>query len=141
MNLLSIGISHHTASLEVREKMWMSVDEIREALKQLKQEFFTECLVVSTCNRTEVYGLTPEVRLNDLPLKKFLIDLKRANGHVLPDHFAGTYSGGAVNHLFKVAAGIDSMVIGDIQILSQVKEAFTLSTEMETTGPVMNRLM
>ena len=141
MNLLSIGISHHTAPLEIREKMWLSVDEMREALKQLKERFFQECVLVSTCNRTEVYGMTPEVQLDDAMLRRFMIDFKGVTKDVQPEHFVGTFGGGAVNHLFKVASGIDSMVLGDIQILNQVKESFNLSVELDAAGPVMNRLM
>ena len=141
MNLLSIGISHNTAPLEIREKLWLSVDETREALKQLKERYFAECLLVSTCNRTELYGMTPRVQVDDAELRKFMIDFKHVTDIVKPEHFVGTFGGGAVNHLFKVASGIESMVIGDIQILSQVKEAFNLAVEMDATGPVMNRLM
>ncbi len=141
MNLRSIGISHTSASVETREKMWMSPDEIREALKQLHTKFFDECMIVSTCNRTEVYGIPPQPGVNDLDLKQFLIGLKGATGLVAPDHFYTNDSGEAVNHLFQVAAGIDSMVIGDIQILGQVKEAFQLAQEMDRLGPVLNRLM
>jgi glutamyl-tRNA reductase len=141
MNLLSIGISHHTASLDVREKMWLSADETREALKFFKQKFFSECVLVSTCNRTELYGITPTLRVDDAELKKQLIEFKKASAMVQPEHFVGAFGGGAVNHLFEVAAGIDSMVIGDIQILNQVKEAFHLSQEMDSLGPVTNRLM
>ncbi len=141
MNILSIGISHNTASLDVREKMWMSNDEAKEALKQLTGKFFSEAMLVSTCNRTELYGFTAEPETDDSGLRKFLIDFKGVNGTVRPEHFYGNFSGGAVNHLFKVAAGIDSMVIGDVQILSQVKEAFHLSGEIGVMGPVMNKLM
>jgi len=141
MNLLSVGISHHSAPLEIREKMWLSAEEIREVLKHLRERFFAECVLMSTCNRTELYGITSEVQLDDGMLRKFLIDFKGVKDTVQPGHFVGTFGGGAVNHLFKVAAGIDSMVIGDIQILSQVKESFNLSMEMDATGPVMNRLM
>lgn len=141
MNLLSIGISHNSASLEVREKMWMSSDETKQALERLKGKYFNEAVLISTCNRTEVYGLTPETQVDDAGLKRFLIDFKSADGLVKPDHFYGSLAGGSVSHLFKVAAGVDSMVIGDIQILNQVKEAFNLATEVGAMGPVMNRLM
>lgn len=141
MNLLSISISHHTASVEIREKMWMSPDEVREALRELTRRYFNECMIVSTCNRTEVYGMTPDVSVDDAELRRYLIDFKNAGSLVHPEHFNGSYAGGAVNHLFKVASGIDSMVIGDIQILNQVKEAFQLSRELNYLGPVMNRLM
>jgi glutamyl-tRNA reductase len=142
MNLLAIGISHHTASVEVRERMWLSDDEARDALAQLKEHFFSECVLVSTCNRTEVYGLLPpEGAFDDRALKKFLIGYKKASPDVQPDHFVSLTAGSAVHQLFRVASGIDSMVIGDIQILSQVKEAFALAKEAGSLGPVTDRLM
>jgi glutamyl-tRNA reductase len=119
----------------------MSPEEAKEVLTALKGKYFNEAMLVSTCNRTELYGLTPDTQVNDAELKELLINFKHAGDHVKPDHFYGNFSGGAVNHLFKVAAGIDSMVVGDIQILNQVKEAFNASTEMGFMGPVMNRLM
>jgi len=141
MNFFSVGISHHTASVEVREKMWLSEEEIRAVLRQLKGRFFTECVLVSTCNRTELYGMALAEGVDDAAVKKFLIDFKAAGQGVMPDHFVGASAGSAVHQLFKVASGTDSMVIGDIQILNQVKEAFNLSREANALGPVMNRLM
>ncbi len=141
MNLLSIGISHTSAPLEIREKMWMSAEEIKEALLQLKEKYFEEAMLVSTCNRTELYGVTPDIQVDGTVLKHFLIDFKKVHGEVQPEHFYGHVSGGAVNHLFKVAAGVDSLMIGDIQILNQIKEAFTLAGQVGMLGPIMNRLM
>ncbi len=141
MNLLSIGISHQSAELEVREKMWLTDDEIRKALVTLKERYFTECMLVSTCNRTELYGLPREDGVDGEEIKRFLIAFKDAGGTVQPAHFYGSAASAALNHLFKVSSGIDSMVIGDIQILNQVKEAFNLAREMDVMGPVMNRLM
>ncbi|MEK9138056.1 MAG: glutamyl-tRNA reductase, partial [Bacteroidota bacterium] len=119
----------------------MSVDETREAVKQLKEQYFEECMLVSTCNRTELYGIGKNGSTSDAELKQFLIHAKSAAGSVKLDHFVTALSEEAVRHLFRVAAGIDSMVIGDIQILNQVKEAFQISTELNALGPVMNRLM
>jgi len=141
MNLVSISISHHTASLDVRERMWLSNDEIKAALDRLKAYHFQECFLVSTCNRTELYGLTPGTGVDEVTLKRFLIDFKEAGDAVRVDHFTGAAAGGAIQHLFRVVAGVDSMVIGDIQILNQVKEAFTTARERGTMGPVFNRLM
>ena len=141
LNLVSIGISHHSASLDVREKMWMSTDETRVAVKGLMEKFFDECMLVSTCNRTELYGIGKNGSLSEVELKQFLIGAKAATGTVKLDHFVSTLSEDAVRHLFHVAAGVDSMVIGDIQILGQVKEAFQVSVELNALGPVMNRLM
>lgn len=141
LNLLSIGISHHTAPLAVREKMWLSADEMRQVLKNLQERYFAECVLVSTCNRTELYGIGKNGPVQPEELKHFLIDAKHAAEVVSSDHFISALSEDAVRHLFRVASGIDSMVIGDIQILNQVKEAFRLSTELNVMGPLLNRLM
>jgi glutamyl-tRNA reductase len=141
MNLLAVGISHHTATVELRERMWMSTDEIRQALLRLHERFLSECFIVSTCNRTELYGVPKDPEANEQFLKSALIDFKGATDAVRPEHFFCHLNGSAVNHLFKVAAGIDSMVIGDIQILNQVKEAFQQSRDVHALGPIFNRLM
>ena len=140
MNLFSIGISHNTAAVDVREKMWLTSDETREALRQLADRDVSECVLISTCNRTELYGIASG-RVGDEDVKRFLIDFKHAGDAVRTGHFYSGSGEGSVAHLFRVAAGIDSMVIGDIQILNQVKEAFGLSREVDRLGPVMNRLM
>jgi len=141
MNLFSVGISHHTASVDVRERMWLSVDETRHVLSALKERFFNECMVVSTCNRTEVYGVLRDPAVNEVNALRVLLDAKNAPEGVRPEHFFTNRAGAAVHHLFKVAAGIDSMVIGDIQILNQVKEAFQSAGEQHALGPILNRLM
>jgi glutamyl-tRNA reductase len=141
LNLLSIGISHHTASLDVREKMWMSLDETRKVVEHLSERYFDECMLVSTCNRTELYGIGKNGSIPEDELKRLLIESKGADDVVKQEHFIAVVSEDAVRHLFHVAAGIDSMVIGDIQILNQVKEAFQVSTGLNAMGPVMNRLM
>ncbi len=141
LNLLSIGISHHTASLDVREKMWMSSDEAREVVKRMQEQYFDECMLISTCNRTELYGIGKHGNPLDSDLKQFLIERKSGGTAVTADHFTTVVSEEAVRHLFHVVAGVDSMVIGDIQILNQVKEAFQISTELSAMGPIMNRLM
>ncbi len=142
MNLHSIGISHHTAALEVRERMWLSDDEIRGALPRIREQtHLAECVLVSTCNRTELYGVAGGDAVDDGGLRRFLIDLKGASPAVGTEHFVSAHAGAATQHLFRVAAGIESMVIGDVQILGQIKDGFNLARESGTLGPVMNRLM
>jgi len=141
MNLLSIGISHHSAALEVRERMWFSADETRAVLPRLQEQFFSECILVSTCNRTELYGMTRTSEASEDTLRRFLIQERHADGVVEPAHLTSRVAGAAVQQIFKVASGIDSMVIGDIQILNQIKEAFQIAREGSTLGPVLNRLM
>ncbi|MCX6123088.1 MAG: glutamyl-tRNA reductase [Ignavibacteriales bacterium] len=140
MNLLCAGISHHTAPLDVRERLWFSSEEIRQTLPLLKPTGIEECVMFSTCNRTELYVLTENNTLPAEDIKRILIVQKAADGKVqLSDLFTLT-AGDAARHLFRVAAGIDSMVLGDVQILAQVKEGFLLATELGTAGFFMNRL-
>jgi glutamyl-tRNA reductase len=106
MNLFSVGISHHTASVDVRERMWLSADEAAGVLSALKEHFFAECMVVSTCNRTEVYGVLRDGDVDEGAVKRLLLDAKKADEGVRPDHFFTHHAGAAVHHLFKVAAGI-----------------------------------
>lgn len=121
--------------------MWFSVDEVRSLLPRLKENFFSECMLVSTCNRTELYGVFKDPSMEKAGVQRLLLDAKNAGEIVRADHFFTNHAGAAVHHLFKVAAGIDSMVVGDIQILNQVKEAFQAAGELQALGPVMNRLM
>ena len=145
MNLVAVGINHRTAPLEVREKLWMSSDEIRTAVAAMKGHPFTECFIVSTCNRTELYGLYSGSS-DDAPpdideLKDQLIKVKAPGGPVKREHLYHMISLNAIRHLFKVASGIDSMVIGDIQILSQIKDDFNIAYEEKAAGPLLHRLL
>lgn len=139
MNLLCIGISHHTAPLDVRERLWFSKDELRRTLPLFKPFGASECVLFSTCNRTELYILTEDGKIEPDELKKFLITQKSASGKVQPSDLFMLTAGDAAQHLFRVAASLDSMVIGDVQILAQIKEGFNLATELGTAGVFMNR--
>lgn len=140
MNLLCVGISHHTASLEMRERLWFSEEEIRATLPKLKDEGFLECVLFSTCNRTELYVLTSESDFRVDFLKKFLIGQKSAQAHLREENLFSYFASGAAEHLFRVASGIDSMIVGDVQILSQVKSGFNLALGAGTAGFFMNKL-
>jgi glutamyl-tRNA reductase len=140
MNLLCAGISHHTAPLDVRERLWFSSEEIRQILPLLKPIGISECVMFSTCNRTELYVLTENNRFPAEEIKKVLIEQKSAEGKVQSSDLFSLTAGDAARHLFRVATGTDSMVLGDVQILAQVKEGFHLATELGTAGFFMNRL-
>jgi glutamyl-tRNA reductase len=133
MNLISVSINHRTAPVEIREALSLSADEIKLFLKDLKGKIFTEGFIISTCNRTELYGLPVDPKINFLDLQKFLIE-KKSGENLTTKNFQNFFSCGAVNHLFNVAAGIDSMLVGDNQIFGQVKEAFSIADENEFTG-------
>jgi glutamyl-tRNA reductase len=140
MNLLCVGISHHTAPLDVRERLWFSSDEIRRTLPLLKPLSTSESVLFSTCNRTELYVMMENGTIEPDVLKKLLIAQKSAVGKVQPSDMFMMTAGDAARHLFRVAASLDSMVLGDVQILAQVKEGFNLAIELGTAGVFMNRL-
>ncbi len=140
MNIFCVGINHRTAPIDIRESMWFSNDEMRSLLPALREHRLKEAVLVSTCNRTELYFVPHEQGLNGEPVWQFLADRKNARSVVQKEHFYALESSYAVKHLFAVASGIDSMVLGDVQILSQMKEAFTTAQELGLTDTLLNRL-
>ncbi len=140
MNLFCLGINHRTATIDIREKMWFSADETRSALTRLRELHVQESLLVSTCNRTELYYVPFENKSNGAPLWNTLATFKQAEQFVEEKHFYLLSSLNAVKHICNVASGIDSMVLGDVQIINQVKEAFSIAQEMHAAGPVLSRL-
>ncbi|HEY6192915.1 MAG TPA: glutamyl-tRNA reductase [Bacteroidota bacterium] len=139
MNLHCVGINHRTAPLEVREQLWFSAQEARSLVQSLHERQLPECVLISTCNRTELYYTTRDESSNGSPMWTVLANHKGASG-AGGDHFYTIGSLNAVKHLFNVASGIDSMVVGDIQILNQIKEAYAISHELAAMGSVMNRV-
>ena len=139
MNLLAVSINHRTAPVELREALHLSTDEIKSLIAAAKENLFTEGLVISTCNRTELYGVPKNGKINYQDVQNFLIKQKAVSG-ITNDHFQNFISQGAVKHLFSVATGIDSLLIGDNQIFKQVKDSLQLSEEEGFTGFLMKRL-
>ncbi|MBI4810214.1 MAG: glutamyl-tRNA reductase [Ignavibacteriales bacterium] len=139
MNIFCLGINHRTAPIEVREKLWFSSTELPFVLSDLKEKHFRELVLVSTCNRTELYFVSEQITNND-SLWKILSAQKNVENDVHGSHFYLLTSLSAVKHLFGVTSGIDSMVLGDVQILNQMKEAFSLAQQNQATGLLLNRL-
>jgi glutamyl-tRNA reductase len=140
MNIHCLGINHRTAAIEIREKLWFSSKEIAPVLAALKEHSMKESVLVSTCNRTELYYVPRDDSANGEQLWKTLARHKGTESSVEEKHFYSLSSTNAVKHIFSVASGIDSMVLGDVQILSQMKEAFTIAQTSQTTGILLNRL-
>ncbi len=140
MNLVCIGISHHTAPLEIRERLWYSDDEVRAALPRLKAQGLSECVLFSTCNRTELYAFADDIGARVEALKNLLTGEKNAASHIKPEHLFVQSGVKAVEHLFRVASGIDSMIVGDVQILSQIKDGLNFAEEAGTNGFFTNKL-
>lgn len=136
------GLNHTTAAVAVRERVVFNEEEIGRFIAALrKQEPFTGGVVLCTCNRTEVYFSSPATCAQQAfsALIRVLCAFKRIDAQV-GDHLYTYRERDAVRHLFRVAAGLDSMVLGENQILGQVKNAYRISASRKLTGRVLNRL-
>ncbi len=142
MEIVLVGLNHRTAPVEVREKVSFTADQARRAADELRSRgILEETLVLSTCNRSEVYGVPPETSHNCLSgLASFLSEFHSVGADVLTNSLYHHYDRQAVRHLFRVSAGLDSMLLGEAEILGQVREAYRLAHEQGATGPVLNRL-
>ena len=136
-----VSLSHKTAPLHVRELMALNEDEIKAFYLKLKDLFgLQECLILSTCNRTEIYYRS-ESQLN-AELIKLLALHKGISSENLEDYFEFiTDEKIAINYLFEVALGLQSQVVGDLQIPNQIKHAYQWSADMQMAGPFLHRLM
>ena len=138
--LFAVGINHKTAGIEAREKIYVHEGEIPELLARLS-ESLAECVVLSTCNRTEIYGVTTRADLDLDYFKDALIDFKDAGATVRREHFFGAVSCAACQQLFSVATSVDSKIVGDTQILGQLRVAYDLAKRQRSTGKILNQLL
>src|SRR6202047_3750014 len=142
MEIVLVGLNHRTAPVEGREKVSFTADQARRAADQLRARgILEETLVLSTCNRSEVCGVPPETSHNCLSgLASFLSEFHSVGTDILTNALYHHYDRQAVRHLFRVSAGLDSMLLGEAEILGQVREAYRSAYEQGATGPVLNRL-
>ncbi len=138
VNLICVGISHHTAPLDVRELLWFSENEVRNTLRKAKELDTSEAVLFSTCNRTELYVVSQTTTPSEL--KIFLMRQKQCENTISENDLFTLRGGDAVRHLFRVTASIDSMIPGDVQILMQVKQGYSIAQEEGTLGPFLHRI-
>lgn len=139
MYVLLTGLNHRTAPVEIREKFAFSEGDIRKAYQELKSTGVIEGVVfLNTCNRTEIYATVRDVTEGQTILEDFLTrysGLKNINPYIYqPNCFD------AISHIFKVTAGMDSMILGETQILGQVKDAYQRAIDLKTSDGVLNTL-
>lgn len=137
--LFAFGVNHKTAPIEVREKLYIRREEIPALLRQLK-ETLSECVILSTCNRTEIYGVCDSSEVDLDFYKNLVIRFKDAENIAEPEHFFTFISCAACQQLFRVATSIDSKIIGDTQILQQLRDAYFLAKDNASTGKILNQL-
>jgi len=137
MPLHVLGINHHSAPLEVREKLAFPPEHQAEALVELAgQSGVAEAVLVSTCNRTEVYCSAE----SEAQVRQWLVDHAARNGLALDSYLYWHRDEAAVKHAFRVACGLDSMVVGEPQILGQVKQSVRTAEGAGTLGSALNKL-
>lgn len=137
MQLFAFGINHHTAAVDIREKVAFSPEEMPAALNAARHEAgVNEVAIVSTCNRTEIYvgGGADEVRL-----REWLSDYKRISQEILACSCFSMHDERVIQHMMRVAAGLDSLILGEPQILGQVKSAYSVARESGTLGSLLNQ--
>jgi glutamyl-tRNA reductase len=141
VHLLLVGISHRTAPVELRERLDFQTRGLDNALRALAgRNAASEAVIVSTCNRAELYAACDDVAGTRAAIADFISDYHGIDrGAVLP-HVYDVTDLDAARHLFRVAAGLDSLVVGEPQILGQVKEAHTAAAAIHTSGTFLNRL-
>ena len=134
-------MSHQTAPIELRERLAYSQAEIPEALSLLVgSELIKEAVLLSTCNRTEIYAFSEKPEHAAQAALDFFQRDRSVSSEEIERHFYDRVGVEAVKHLYRVASGMDSMVLGEPQILGQVKEAYRIAIEANTTGVLLNKL-
>lgn len=141
MHIISVGLNYRTAPVEVREQFAFAERDLPEALKQLLQtQSIMECVIVATCNRTELYAVVDRHHLCGHYIRSFMEKWFKLPRQEFTNHLYMYEDEKAIDHLFRVTSGLDSMVIGETQILGQVKDAFMLAQQQKTTGTMFNML-
>lgn len=141
MHTVVVGVNHRTAPVEIREKLSFIESELPKAMQTLQQQkSILENIIISTCNRTEIYAVVDQMHTGRYYIKRFLSEwfdmpIEQFSGHLFIHE-----EDGAIEHLLRVAAGIDSMVLGETQILGQVRGSFLAAQEIGTTGTIFNEL-
>ncbi|MFD2670511.1 glutamyl-tRNA reductase [Marinicrinis sediminis] len=141
MHILAVGLNYRTAPVEIREKFSLPEQRLTEALGILKQtKSILECVIVSTCNRTEIYAVVDRMQVCGYHIRTFMENWFGIPREQFTQHLYIYEDHDAIEHLFKVTSGLDSMVIGETQILGQVRDAFLTAQQQKATGTLFNML-
>jgi glutamyl-tRNA reductase len=152
VSIILVGLNHRTAPLELREKLALSVSALPSAFAAWRVQIGTrvnhqqpsaiinEVVILSTCNRLEVYASADDANAGVLFIKKFLANLQNVSSAELMGHLYNYSGDAAIQHLMRVACGLDSMILGETQILGQVTQAFEDSRKAGMTGAILSHL-
>ncbi|MBC8458559.1 MAG: glutamyl-tRNA reductase [Deltaproteobacteria bacterium] len=142
IKIINIGMNHETAAVELRESLATELENTSRALAFMRDlDFIEEGIFISTCNRVEALFTA----INPLEAKRSIISLMSRLGNIPVDSFSSSLytfeDMDAVRHIFRVTSSLDSMVVGEPQILGQIKEAYVQAVKRKTSGVILNRLM
>ncbi|WP_439021509.1 glutamyl-tRNA reductase [Bacillus thuringiensis] len=141
MHILVVSVNYRTAPVEFREKLTFQAAELEQAMTTLQnQKSVLENVIVSTCNRTEIYAVVDQLHTGRYYIKKFLADWFQLEIEEVAPYLTIFEQDGAVDHLFRVTCGLDSMVVGETQILGQIKDSFLEAQQVKATGTIFNEL-
>ena len=141
MYLMCVSLNYHQLPLDLREKFSFTKEEVPKADRLLNDEkSILENLLISTCNRTEVYAVVDQIHTGRYYIRRFLAEWFHYTIDDFTKFVTVTTKEATAEHLFKVITGLDSLIKGEPQILGQMKDAFQIATEEETTGVILNHL-
>jgi glutamyl-tRNA reductase len=141
MSVLVVGVSHRSAPVALLERLALDAGGVTKLIADVAaSEHVTETTVISTCNRLEVYADVDRFHGSVEEVSRLLVERAGESTEALVPHLYVHYDDGAVSHLFNVAAGLDSMVVGEGQVLGQTRDALRLGQELGTVGPALNVL-
>jgi glutamyl-tRNA reductase len=141
MHTLVIGINYKTAPVEIRERLSFNETDLADAIKKLNtKKSILENIILSTCNRTEIYAVVDQLHTGRYYIKEFLSEWFGLEQKEFSPFLFVYEDDGAIDHLFNVTCGLNSMVLGETQILGQVRTSFMLAQQEGTTGTVFNQL-
>lgn len=141
MHIIAVGLNYRTAPVEIREKLSFKEQELGSAMKALSsQKSILENIIVSTCNRTEIYAVVDQLHTGRYYVKAFLAEWFELDKDEFSPFLTIAENDGAIEHLYRVSCGLDSMVVGETQILGQVRSSFLLAQQNQTIGTVFNQL-
>ncbi len=141
MHILVVGINHKTAPVEIRERLTFDPSQLGDAMKRLQEKkSILENVIISTCNRTEIYAVVDQIHTGRYYIKDFLSEWFQIDKEEFTPFLFIYEVDGAMEHLFKVTCGLNSLVLGETQILGQVRTSFLQAQEEGTSGTVFNQL-
>lgn len=141
MHIIVVGVNYKTAPVEIREKLTFNPTDLDKAMIALKdRKSILENIIVSTCNRTEVYAVVDQLHTGRYYIKSFLAEWFGLDKEEFSPYLNIYENDGAIEHLYRVSCGLDSMVLGETQILGQIRTSFLSAQENHTVGTIFNQL-